>query len=60
MPMYDFECQGCHQIFEKNVPIAERDDCLNSCTLCGHSISIRIVTFKGGVYSPTANGGLKV
>lgn len=38
MPIYDYKCENCNLIFEKIVPIAERDN-KRVCPECGGTCS---------------------
>jgi len=36
MPSYDYQCQDCKHAFEKNVKIADRENCTKeACPECG-------------------------
>ena len=34
MPLYEYDCPGCGQVFEKRVPMAEAND--TTCPHCGN------------------------
>ena len=56
MPIYDYFCGECNELQEHNVKIEERE---NQYCECGNSLD-RQITFKGAVFSDTANGGMKI
>lgn len=56
MPIYTYRCFECKRDTELFSDIEGRDN-LVGCGICGERMH-RIPTFRGGVYAPTAKGGL--
>lgn len=57
MPTYVYECLFCDQgTFEKNVPIADRDDANIQCPKCEKYFTQRKIAFTGLTWAPTAGG----
>ena len=56
MPLYEYDCPGCGQLFEKHVPMAEAND--TTCPHCGNSHPKRRlprVNIKGKAQSDNAH-----
>lgn len=56
MPTYDFKCGLDDTVFEKNVPMSDRDDANVQCPTCGNYFTDRLLTFHGLTWAPTAGG----
>lgn len=48
MPMYDFACDECGAVFERQVPLAEFDD-PQPCEACGYTTGTRRLIGKVGI-----------
>ena len=54
--MYNYECAGCGDVFEKNVRIAERDEpCETPCEKCSGKLSRTVAAPLVGYSTLTAN-----
>lgn len=57
MPIYEYGCERCLTFTEINIPIEQRDN-IQDCDVCG-GIRYRKINFKGSVWAPSVNGGMK-
>lgn len=55
MPVYVYECELDETVFEKNVPIADRDGNIE-CPTCNKFFTTRKIVFTGLTWAPTAGG----
>ena len=57
MPVYDFNCKECNNIFELKVSLEDRDStpCPNCDALMTRQISVPAVQFKGSGFYSTDN-----
>ena len=51
MPLYDFKCEDCNEIFERFATQQER---VCACKECGHAKAYRIVSIGRSAYRPDA------
>lgn len=64
MPIYEYDCPGCGQPFEKRVSMAEADQV--ECPLCGNHhtkrrlsrISVKAQSTRSSAALPVSSGGL--
>nr|MBN1228539.1 zinc ribbon domain-containing protein [Anaerolineae bacterium] len=56
MPLYEYDCPGCGQSFEKRVGFSDADK-RQPCPKCGNAHAKRRISLIGGMKGSSLSGG---